>query len=68
MTEQDRALIRALRCYEEAARGEEKDCTGCPYLEVEWYDGEWFEECDALRIDRDAADRLEELTGGEADD
>lgn len=64
MTEQDRALIRALRCDEEAARGKETDCTGCPYLEFEWYNGEMLAECDQQRIGTDAADRLEELTGG----
>lgn len=68
MTEQDKALIRALRCYEEAARGEETDCTGCPYLTFEWYNGEMLDGCDQQRIDTDAANRLEELTGGEADD
>lgn len=65
MTEQDKALIRALRCYEEAARGEETDCTGCPYLTFEWYNGEMLDGCDQQRIDTDAANRLEELTGGE---
>jgi hypothetical protein len=64
MTEQDKALIRALRCYEKAARGEETDCTGCPYLAFEWYNGEMLDGCDQQRIDTDAANRLEELTGG----
>ena len=64
MSEQDKALIRALRCYEKAARGEETDCTGCPYLAFEWYNGEMLDGCDQQRIDTDAANRLEELTGG----
>ena len=71
MTEQDKALIRALRCSANVPP-EDEGCKQCEYGIIEmWKLGDGTEHeivsCDKDRIVVDAADRLEELTGGKAD-
>lgn len=72
MTEQDRTLIRALRCSANVPP-EDEVCKRCAYgIVEEWKLGDGTEQeivsCDTDRIVVDAADRLEELTGGKAND
>lgn len=72
MTEQDKALIRALRCSANVPP-EDEVCKQCAYGIVEkWELGDGNEcelvSCDTDRIVTDAVERLEELTGGKADD
>lgn len=69
MGEQDRTIIRALRCSASVPTGDEA-CRKCAYgivEKLELWDGNEHEfvSCDTDRIAVDAADRLEELTGGE---
>lgn len=70
MTEQDRTLIRALRCSANVPP-EDEVCKRCAYgIVEEWKLGSEEQRryeivsCDTDRIVVDAADRLEELTGG----
>lgn len=68
MGEQDRTIIRALRCSASVPTGDEA-CRKCAYgivEKLEMWDGNEHEfvSCDTDRIAVDAADRLEELTGG----
>lgn len=68
MGEQDRTIIRALRCSASVPTGDEA-CRKCAYgivEKLEIWDGNEHEfvSCDTDRIAVDAADRLEELTGG----
>jgi hypothetical protein len=68
MTEQDRTIIRALRC-SASVPPEDEACRKCAYgivEKLELGDGNEHEivSCDTDRIAVDAADRLEELTGG----
>ncbi len=72
MTEQDRTIIRALRC-SASVPPEDEVCKRCAYgivEKLELGDGNEHEfvNCDTYRIAVDAADRLEELTGGNGDD
>lgn len=64
MTEQDRDLVRALRCAATAKTGDEQ-CKTCRYNKKEEWNGHELESCDVDRISMDAADRLEELLGSE---
>lgn len=68
MGEQDRTIIRALRCSASVPTGDEA-CRKCAYgivEKLELGDGNEYEvvSCDTDGIAVDAADRLEELTGG----
>lgn len=67
MTEQDRELIRALRCAATQMTGDEP-CKTCRYNKKEEWNGHEWESCDVDRISMDAAARLEETTGGETND
>ena len=60
MTEQDRELVRALRCTATAMTGDEP-CKTCSYNKKEEWNGHEWESCDVDRISMDAAERLEEL-------
>lgn len=64
MTEQDRELVRALRCAATVMTGDEP-CKTCRYNKKEEWGGHEWESCDVDRISMDAADRLEELLGSE---
>lgn len=63
MTEQDRELVRALRCTATAMTWDEtcKTCKTCRYNKIEGWNGNEWESCDVDRISMDAAERLEEL-------
>lgn len=68
MGEQDRTIIRALRCSASVPPADAV-CKRCAYgivEKLELWDGTEHEivSCDTDRIVVDAADRLEELTGG----
>ena len=54
-------IIRALRCIS-SEPGEWSGCDGCPYYQRENYNGQPVTGCDCDQIDRDAAERLEELS------
>lgn len=54
------AIIRALRCCSSVPE-KGQDCAGCPYYLEEIWDGHVITGCDCDQIDRDAADRLEQL-------
>ena len=64
MTEQDRELVRALRCTATAMTGDET-CKTCRYNKIEGWNGNEWESWDVDRISMDAAVRLEELLGSE---
>ena len=49
-------IVRALRC---SASTEGKNCSGCPYLIREKYEGMVWRNCDCDRIALDAAEMLE---------
>lgn len=67
----DKKLIAALRC-SATVPAEKQDCSNCPYFQREqlpealWakLKTEYWDGCDCDRIALDAADRLEQLTGG----
>lgn len=63
MTEQDRELVRALRCAATPMTGD-MPCKTCRYNIIEEWNGGVWESCDTNRISMDAAARLEELTAG----
>lgn len=63
MMKRDKELIRALRCAATAQTGDEP-CETCSYNKKEEWNGGVWESCDVDRISMDAAERLEELTGG----
>ena len=54
-------IITALRCISREPE-EWDECTGCPYYLEETWNGETITGCNCDQIDRDAADRLEELS------
>lgn len=63
MMKRDKELIRALRCAATVQTGDEP-CETCSYNKKEEWNGSVWENCDVDRISMDAAERLEELTGG----
>lgn len=72
MTKQDRELIQALRCSANVPP-EDEVCKQCEYGIIEMWKlacGKKRElvSCDTDRIVTDAAERLEELMGGNGDD